>query len=117
MNFKIEKKKNKTVVIKPEGRLVGDFQTVEWSDHIDELLEDRYRHFIFNLSGLEYMNSSGLNFFLKTLTKVRKSDGEVLLCSLNELLLNLMVTTKLNSFFTITATEKLAFEFLEKEKA
>ncbi len=117
MKYSIDKKKNHTIVVKPDGRLVGEFQTLQLNDELDELIEDKYYRVVFDMSELEYINSTGLNFFLKILTKVRKCDGEVVLCSLNELLKTLMVTTKLNSFFTICDNVKDALEHLEKEKS
>jgi len=116
MEFNIQKKKSHTLVIKLDGRLVGEFQTITLNDELKDLNEDKYYRIIFDMSELEYINSTGLNFFLKVLTKVRKFDGEVVMCSLNKLLLELMVTTKLNSFFTICENVEEALEHLEKEK-
>lgn len=116
MEFKIQKKKNHTLVIQLDGRLVGEFQTIALNDELKDLIEDKYYRIIFDMSELEYINSTGLNFFLKVLTKVRKFDGEVVMCSLNKLLLELMVTTKLNSFFTIVDNVDEALEHFEKEK-
>ncbi|MBC8046718.1 MAG: STAS domain-containing protein [Fimbriimonadaceae bacterium] len=117
MNFNIEKKNNNSVLIKLDGRLIGDFQTIELNDRLDETLEENYNNIIFDLSELEYINSTGLSFFLKTLTKVRRQDGEVILCSLNALLNNLLVTTKLSSFFTICKDADEALNYLSKEKS
>lgn len=116
MNFTIDKQDN-TIIVRPEGRLIGEFQTIELQDRIEEYLEEKHNHLIFDLSKLEYINSTGLNFFLKILTKMRKHDGEVVLCSLNTLLQNLLVTTKLSSFFTISDNLEAALAELKKEKA
>ena len=116
MEYKIQKKKNHTLVIQLDGRLVGEFQTIALNDELKDLIEDKYYRIIFDMSELEYINSTGLNFFLKVLNNVRKFDGEVVMCSLNKLLLELMVTTKLNSFFTICENVEDAMEHLEKEK-
>lgn len=117
MNYKIERKKNHVLIIHLSGRMVGEFQTIQLNDEIEEFIEKKYYHIIFDLSELEFINSSGLTFFLKTLTRVRKFNGEVILCSLNDLLKNLMVTTKLNSFFTICNNIEEAEVHLEKEKS
>lgn len=117
MNYKIKKLKNKIAYIHLEGRLIAEFQTVSITDELDALLEENYRNLIFDLSGLEYMSSSGLGFFLKWLTKMRKHDGEVVLCSLNNMLKSLLVTTKLVSFFAICENKDDALVYLEKEKS
>lgn len=101
MDYQIEKKEVPVALIKLQGRLIGDYQVVDLTDEINELLEDGYVYLIFELSQLEFINSTGLNFFLKTLTKVRRLDGEVVLTNLNAVLNTLMITTKLNSFFVI----------------
>jgi len=117
MNYKTERKKDHVLIIHLSGRLVGEFQTIPLDEEIEDLVEKKYHRIIFDLSELEFINSSGLTFFLKILTRVRKLNGEVILCALNELLKNLMVTTKLNSFFTICENVESAVDHLEKEKS
>ena len=104
MEYRIEKKELPIALIELSGRMIGEYQVVDLSDDINELIEEGFVYLIFELSQLEFINSTGLNFFLKTLTKVRRHDGEVVLTNLNELLNTLMVTTKLNSFFVIEKT-------------
>ncbi len=117
MTYKIEKKKNHSLIIHLSGRLIGEFQTIQLNDDIEALIEKKYYHIIIDLSELEFINSSGLTFLLKTLTRVRKFNGEVILCSLNNLLKNLMVTTKLTSFFSICENLEEAVAHLEQEKS
>ncbi len=101
MEYRIEKKELPIALIELKGRLIGEYQVVDLTGDINLLLEEGFIFLIFDLSHLEFINSTGLNFFLKTLTKVRRHDGEVILTNLNDLLNTLMVTTKLNSFFVI----------------
>lgn len=117
MEYTIQKELSSIATIKLDGRLVGEFQTIRLNDQVEELLEDGFNCIILDLSELEYINSSGLNFFLKVLTKVRRTDGEVVLCSLNTLLFDLMVTTKLNLFFTICESRDAAMEHFTKENS
>jgi len=117
MEYKIEQQKHNTLVVKLEGRMIGEYQTIDLAEILDEHIEDGFIHIVFDLGNLAFINSSGLNFLLKTLTKVRRLDGEVVLCDLNDLLKTLMVTTKLNSFFTISDNLGDALLHLEREKA
>ena len=117
MEFKIVKKKGHVLVVHLNGRMVGEFQTVTLNDDLEELMEEKYYRIVFDMSKLEYINSTALNFFLKMLTRVRRHDGEVILCCLNDLLKTLLVTTKLNSFFTISDSVEVALEHFAKEKA
>ena len=115
MEFKIEKHNRHIAVIHLKGRMIAEYETLPLAEQLEELEEDQYTRIIFDLGQLEYMNSSGLNFFLKILTRVRRLDGEVVICSMNKLLETLIVTTKLNSFFTICPDLLAALEHFEKE--
>jgi len=117
MEFKVEKKTGQVIVIHLKGRMIGEYETIPLNEQLEDLIEENFVRIIFDLKELEYMNSSGLNFFLKTLTKVRRLDGEVVICAMNNLLETLMVTTKLSSFFTICPTLDAALDHFEKEKA
>lgn len=117
MEYKIEKQENFTLIVQLTGRMVGEYQTVDLAELLEEHIEDGYTAIVFDLEQLEFINSSGLNFLLKTLTKVRRLDGEVVLCAMNDLLKTLIVTTKLNSFFTISDNLDEALDYLAREKA
>ncbi|MEZ5013121.1 MAG: STAS domain-containing protein [Chitinophagales bacterium] len=117
MEYTFDSKDERTLVVQLRGRMVGEYQTIELAEELDARIEEGLKRIIFEMHDLEYINSSGLNFFLKILTKVRRNGGEVVMCSLNELLLNLLVTTKLTSFFTICRNTDEALLHLEKENA
>lgn len=116
MEYNIEKKNETTMVVKLTGRMIGEYQTIQLAEQLEEDIEDGFANIIFDLSALEFINSSGLNFLLKILTKVRRVDGEVVLCGMQDHLKTLMVTTKLTSFFTIADTVSDALGNFETEK-
>ncbi len=116
MEFTIEKMESNLAVITLKGRMIAEYETLPLTEQIEDLEEEGFSKIIFDLGKLEYMNSTGLNFFLKTLTRARRMDGEVVICSLNDLLETLMVTTKLNAFFTICADLETAKAYFEKER-
>lgn len=115
MEFKITKHNEHIAVINLTGRMIGEYETIPLTEQLEDLIDEQYTRLIFDLGGLEYMNSSGLNFFLKILTRVRRLDGEVVICSMNKLLETLMVTTKLNAFFTICPDLSDAIQHFETE--
>lgn len=115
MEYVITKQED-VLILELQGRLLGEHQTLSLMDELEESIELGYSNFIVDLSNLEFINSTGLNFLLTLLTKGRKHDGEVVLCSLNEILEKLIVTTKLNSFFTITEDRTAALDHLASER-
>lgn len=116
MDYQIEKHED-ILILSLNGRLLGEHQTIALMEQVEEQIELGYVNFVIDLSNLEFINSTGLNFLLTLLTKGRKQDGEVLLCNLNELLSNLIITTKLNSFFTIAESRQEALAHFAPEEA
>lgn len=114
MEYKLEIRENGIAVIYLKGRIIGEYQLVDLHDEISELMEQEVSHIIFDLSDLEFMSSAGLSFFLKTLTRIRQMDGEVILVALNRLLKELLVTTKLTSFFVIEPGIQEAMNYLKE---
>ena len=103
MNFKYSIQKEADInIISFDGELIDKSQASGLIIAIDEKIENKEIKFIFDLQGLKYLNSSGLNVLINILTKCRKSGGEVLISSLSEKVNKLFIMTKLNTIFTIT---------------
>ena len=96
-----------------KGELIERNQANELSQDVMKLLEANELKFILDLTELRYMNSSGLNVLINTLTKVRKAGGEVVITSLNKKIQELLIITKLHSMFTVTANHRQAIEILK----
>jgi anti-sigma B factor antagonist len=69
---------------------------------------------ILNLLNLEYINSSGVNIFLKILTKSRNLGGDSILCNLNSVIEKLLITTKLNTIFRVQNQIENLEDFMNK---
>ncbi|SMG39707.1 anti-sigma B factor antagonist [Marivirga sericea] len=77
-----------------------------------ELLNDEINKGItkcaIDISGVRYMNSSGIGVLITILTKLRNKDGEVVLINPSEQVKKLLIITKLNNIFTIYDTKEEA---------
>jgi len=62
------------------------------------------------MSGMDYMNSSGLNVLVNILTKARNQHGEVVICNLSKKIQELFLITKLNTLFQVTTDVTEAVE-------
>jgi anti-anti-sigma factor len=116
MEYQIQKTED-VLILSLKGRLLGEHQTIPLLEEIEEEIAMGFVHIAVDLSDLDFINSSGLSFLLTVLTKVRKLDGEVMLCSLNPLLQQLMITTKLNAFFNIAPDRMTALAHFERERS
>ena len=77
-------------------------------DEVTKLSDEGQHKFIFELSELKYMNSTGLNVLINVLTKSRKSGGDLVICGVSKKVQELLLVTKLNSVFSVTQTTEEA---------
>lgn len=96
--------KNGIVIVSFSGRLVDKVEAIDVSAEIEEQLNDGSTHFIIDLSGLEYMNSTGLNIIINLMNKTRNEGGEVVIAGAQPRIKALFDVTKLSSIFKLTQT-------------
>ena len=92
------------LVMALSGRLAlgRECQTVEWS--IDELLEGNRRKVIFDLSKLEYMDSTGIGIIATCCGRIEAAGGQARLAAVNPKIDDLFRITKLNRVIGIHPT-------------
>ncbi|MDA9207035.1 MAG: STAS domain-containing protein [Crocinitomicaceae bacterium] len=56
---------------------------------------------IFDLEALTHINSTGIAVFVKTMTKCRIENGDLLFCAPNQLISTLFKITKMNDVFSM----------------
>lgn len=95
------------------GEIIDKAQAAEFVEHINNLAASGKTRFALELSGLRYMNSSGLNVLVSILTKARNSGGEVVVCNLSKKVSDLLVITKLDTIFNILPTVEDAIKKLK----
>ncbi len=114
-NYKIkEVEDSKPSIIRMEGNLIEKSQAIELLDDIDNVLLKGKTHFIVDMSGFRYMNSTGLNVLVNILTKARNAGGETVICCVPEKIRDLLVITKLNNVFNIAENMDEAQKMMEE---
>lgn len=109
MKFSFDiKKENDINIIYLEGELIDKSQATGLMHQIEELISQTNNRFIFDLSGIKYLNSSGLSVLINVLTKARKEGGDVVVTNVSERVNKLFLITKLNTVFTITDNKETA---------
>lgn len=103
---------NNFQILKLSGELIDKHQAIDLIKSIDGLLDTDKNKWAIDLSGLKYMNSSGLNVLIQILTKTRNKGGESVIFNVNKKVHELLVITKLNTLFKVSETKEQAFEKL-----
>jgi anti-sigma B factor antagonist len=97
--------KNNSLVIKLSGDLIGENNSADVIAVVTDALQQKIKTCIVDISGLRYINSSGIGLLITILTKFRNKGGEVYLMKPSESVQKLLVITKLNAIFHIIQSE------------
>src|SRR5262249_19739377 len=86
-------------------------------DLINRLLMEGRQHFVLNISGVDYVDSSGLGQLVTIWTSVRNKGGHVIVLSPTERVAKLLEITHLNKVFEVLHTETEAVQKAQKASA
>ena len=91
-----------------------DYKPIERAvfDHLNQ----NYYRIIFNLQALTHTNSSGIGFFMRTLTKARIMGGELVLININGNVKKIFDIAKLNQVYTICENEAEGINYFNTKK-
>jgi anti-sigma B factor antagonist len=107
-------KQNNINLFRLDGELIDRNQAKELLAETEAAITKGENKILLNLKELQYINSSGLNVLINILTKARKASGEVIICNVNKKIGELLIITKLDSIFKVSASEEEAIELLNK---
>lgn len=102
------------IVLTLKGKIIheDDYEAVqvELFKHINQ----NNTNIVLDLSGLTHTNSSGIAFFMRSLTKCRILGGEMVLAGITGNVKKVFEITKLNDVYTIFNSEKEALNYFIK---
>jgi anti-sigma B factor antagonist len=84
-----------------KGRIISDNDLVEPNNLLNSLKD---WNIVFDLTQLTHTNSSGIAFMVKSMTRARINNGDVVLLNPNSGLSKLFEITKMHEVFTIYET-------------
>ncbi len=106
-----QKEENGIVSIVIKGRLDAD-SSAEAEKVVKEALEGQTNRVLFNLSALEYLSSAGLRVVLSAAKEMRRREGKIVLCCLNEFVKEIFEVSGFQSLIPITDSVESGIEVL-----
>jgi anti-sigma B factor antagonist len=92
-------------VLQMKGRITLGKEATALREKVAELAARNERNLVFNLAGVDYIDSTGLGALVMCVTSVRKINGNVKLVNLNRRNIELLVMTRLATSFEIFTDE------------
>lgn len=98
-------------------RLVGELDqavTENLKIRVSEII-DKYmiKHVIINLEKLQFMDSSGIGFIIGRYTQIKKREGKVIICAMNDIIERIVSLSGLKKICLVASSEEEAENYLE----
>jgi len=91
-----------------------DYESIE--REVFENLNKNYYRIVFNLENLTHTNSSGIAFFMRTLTKSRIMGGELVLSNVSGNVAKIFEISKLDEIYTICDNQTEGINHFKKQE-
>lgn len=111
IHFETQEKGDGIVILKMSGDL--DMYTLpKAKEKVNEMIDSGETKIVMDLDGVEYVDSSGLGFFIGTLKKLRMNSGDLKLVNLNNYIYGIFKLIHLHYIIEICETFEEAREKL-----
>lgn len=101
---------NQYAIFYLDGKLNNSDNGLELIADIESKLALDNKQVVLDCQKLSYINSSGLNVFIRLLTKIRNSGGELYFTNVNAIVSKIFTVSKLNQIFNIYPTTEMLLE-------
>jgi len=87
------------VVLEPKGKIMGGPDASLLHDKLYDYIKQNKKQVVVDLSGVDWMNSTGLGILISGYTTLRNNDGSLKLANVTDKIQSLLTITKLVSVF------------------
>lgn len=101
-------------VIHLNGDVLGGPDAAQLNDRLHQLVSSGHLKVVLDLTGVSFMNSSGLGMLIGGLTTMKNAGGSLKLANPAERIQSLLVITKLSSVFSTFGSVDEAVESFSK---
>ena len=101
-------------VITLKGNLMGGPDASLLNSRLHELVESGKKQIVIDLSGVQFMNSSGLGLLIGGVSALKNAGGALKIANASDKILSLITITKLGSVLQTYATTEAALESFRK---
>lgn len=106
--FTVSKHDSGAQVVSFQGRITFGRQTEQCRQILKELLAQGERRFVFDLAGVEYIDSAGIGFLVSCLTTLGQAGAKLRLASPAERVRYVLGITRLHTVFEVCETREQA---------
>ncbi len=94
-----ERTRDGVVILEMSGKLMGGPDADAFNEILRTLIHEGRRNFLVNLSGVNWVNSTGLGILISGYTTVKRAGGELKLLKVSHRIDNIFMVSKLYTVF------------------
>ncbi len=94
-----DREENGVIILEPNGKIMGGPDASLLHDKLYEFIDQDKKKVVVDLSGVDWMNSTGLGILISSYTTLRNNGGKLKLANVTEKIRSLLVITKLEPVF------------------
>lgn len=99
------------IFLKMTGSLVAS-TLEELKSQVQKLVDKKYVHIVFDMSRIDFVDSSGLGLCISTARELAVVSGKLVCCGLKENVQKLFTMTRANQKIVVMATRMNAFDYM-----
>lgn len=107
--MKIKKKpQDDVMVLELSGKIMGGPDFEKFKDEITTVVDGGFKKVILDLSGVPWINSTGLGILITGYHSIKAAEGVLKICSVKERVLSIFYISQLENIFDVYETREEA---------
>ena len=107
----IREEQDEISILKPLGRLDSN-TSAKFEEELSGVISHGPRNLVVDFEGLDYISSAGLRVLLKAAKEIKRGEGKIVICSMNDYIKEVFEIAGFVSIFPIFPTRDSALEEL-----
>ncbi len=99
---------DEVMVLELSGKIMGGPDFDKFKDEIAKVVEGGFKKVVLDLSGVPWINSTGLGILITGYHSIKAADGQLKICSVKERVLSIFYISQLENIFDVFETREEA---------
>lgn len=105
---------NNVFVLIPTGKILSEEETFQLDNSILETIDKGFRQLVINFKNVTHINSTGISFVIRTLTRTRIHSGDLVICCIEGNVKTIFNISKVSDIITMFETQEEAIRYFNQ---
>ncbi len=105
---------NNVFVLVPVGKILSEEETFQLDKSILSAIENGKKNLVINFKDVSHINSTGISFVIRTLTRARIHSGDLVICCIEGNVKSIFNISKVSEIITIFETQEEAIRYFNQ---